>query len=55
MNPVDAWEGIDTQEQVGRNCLVKLAVHVLSIVANSADVSRHSVTWGSYRLQLIVN
>ena len=40
MNPVDAWEGVDTQEQVGRNRLVKLAVYVLSIVANSAGCER---------------
>jgi hypothetical protein len=36
VNPVDVWEGVNTQEPVGRNRLVKLAVHVLSIVANSA-------------------
>ena len=40
MNPVDVWEGVDTQEQVGRNRLVKLAVHILSIVANSAGCER---------------
>ncbi len=40
MNPIDVWEGIDTQEQVGRNRLVKLAVHILSIVANSAGCKR---------------
>jgi len=40
VNPVDVWEGIDTQEQVGRNRLVKLAVHILSIIANSAGCDR---------------
>ncbi|KAH9020520.1 hypothetical protein EDB83DRAFT_2320545 [Lactarius deliciosus] len=36
VNPVDIWEGIDTNEETGRNCLTKLAIHILSIVANSA-------------------
>jgi hypothetical protein len=40
VNPVDVWEGIDTQQQVGRNRLVKLAVHILSIIANSAGCER---------------
>ena len=40
MNPVDVWEGVDTQQQVGRNRLVKLVVHILSIVANSAGCER---------------
>ena len=36
MNPVEIWEGIDTREETGRNRLTKLAIHILSIVANSA-------------------
>ena len=36
MNPVEIWEGIDTGEENGRNCLTKLAIHILSIVTNSA-------------------
>ena len=36
MNPVEIWEGIDTQEETGRNRLTKLAIHILSVVANSA-------------------
>ena len=40
MNPVDIWEGIDTHEETGRNRLTKLAIHILSIVANSAGCER---------------
>lgn len=40
MNPVEIWEGIDTGEETGRNCLTKLAIHILSIVANSAGCER---------------
>ncbi len=40
MNPVDIWEGVDTGEETGRNRLTKLAVHVLSVVANSAGCER---------------
>ena len=36
MNPVDVWEGVNTQQQVGCNCLIRLAVHILSIIVNSA-------------------
>ena len=36
VNPVEIWEGIDTREETGRNRLTKLAIHILSIVANSA-------------------
>jgi hypothetical protein len=34
------WEGIDTQQEDGRNRLVKLALHILSVVANSAGCER---------------
>ena len=37
MNPVEIWEGIDTHKETGRNRLTKLAIHILSIVANSAS------------------
>lgn len=40
MNPVEIWEGIDTREETGRNRLTKLAIHILSIVANSAGCER---------------
>ena len=40
MNPVEIWEGIDTQEETGRNRLTKLAIHILSVVANSAGCER---------------
>jgi hAT family C-terminal dimerisation region len=40
VNPVEIWEGIDTQEETGRNCLTKLAIHILSVVANSAGCER---------------
>jgi hypothetical protein len=36
VNPIDVWEGVNTQQPVGHNCLVKLAVHILSIVVDSA-------------------
>jgi hypothetical protein len=34
------WEGIDTHEEQGRNRLAKLALHVLSVIANSAGCER---------------
>ena len=40
MNPVEIWEGIDTGEEIGRNRLTKLAIHILSVVANSAGCER---------------
>ena len=40
VNPVEIWEGIDTHEETGCNCLMKLAIHILSIVANSAGCER---------------
>jgi hypothetical protein len=40
VNPVEIWEGIDTQEETGRNRLTKLAIHILSVVANSAGCER---------------
>ena len=40
MDPVDVWEGIDTFQEQGRNHLVKLAWHILSIVPNSAGCER---------------
>ena len=40
MNPVKIWEGIDTHEEIGRNCLTKIAIHILSVVANSAGCER---------------
>ena len=40
MNPVEIWERIDTQEETGRNHLTKLAIHILSVVTNSAGCER---------------
>jgi hypothetical protein len=40
VNPVEIWEGVDTGEETGRNRLTKLAIHVLSVVANSAGCER---------------
>jgi hypothetical protein len=40
VNPVEIWEGIDTCEETGRNRLTKLAIHILSVVANSAGCER---------------
>ena len=40
MNPVEIWEGIDTGEESGCNRLSKLAIHILSVVANSAGCER---------------
>lgn len=40
VNPVEIWEGIDTREETGRNRLTKLAIHILSVVANSAGCER---------------
>ena len=37
VNPVEIWEGINTREETGCNHLTKLAIHILSIVANSAS------------------
>ena len=39
-NPVEIWEGIDTGEETSHNCLTKLAIHILSVVANSAGCER---------------
>ncbi|RXW12099.1 hypothetical protein EST38_g13755, partial [Candolleomyces aberdarensis] len=36
----NVWEGIDTDEFTGRNLVVKLAIHVQNIVANSAGCER---------------
>jgi hypothetical protein len=36
VNLVEVWEGIDTQEETGHSCLMKLAIHLLSVIANSA-------------------
>ena len=40
VNPIEIWEGIDTQEETGCNRLIKLAIHVLSVVTNSASCKR---------------
>ena len=40
MNPVEIWEGIDTGDETGHNRLTKLAIHILSVVANSAGCER---------------
>jgi len=40
VNPVDVWEGIDNHEETGCNRLTKLAIHILSVVANSAGCER---------------
>jgi hypothetical protein len=40
VNTVEIWEGIDTQEETGHNCLTKFAIHILSVVANSAGCER---------------
>jgi hypothetical protein len=40
VNPISVWEGIDTKEEQGRNRLVKLALHILSVTANSAGCER---------------
>ncbi|KAF8262861.1 hypothetical protein EI94DRAFT_1460687, partial [Lactarius quietus] len=40
VSPVEVWEGIDTDEKVGRNRLVKLAMHILSVITNSAGCER---------------
>ncbi|KAF8269571.1 ribonuclease H-like domain-containing protein [Lactarius quietus] len=40
VNPVEIWEGIDTREETGRNRLTILAIHILSVVANSAGCER---------------
>ena len=37
VNPVEIWEGINTHKETSHNCLTKLAIHILSIVANSAS------------------
>jgi hypothetical protein len=39
-NPVEIWEGIDTGKNSGRNHLTKLAIHILSVVTNSAGCER---------------
>jgi hypothetical protein len=40
VDPIEVWEGIDTHEECGRNRLVKLALHILSVIANSAGCER---------------
>ncbi|KAF8258073.1 ribonuclease H-like domain-containing protein, partial [Lactarius quietus] len=40
VSPVEVWEGINTNKKVGRNRLVKLAMHILSVIANSAGCER---------------
>ena len=40
MDPIEVWEGIDTHQEQGRNRLVKLALHILSVIANSAGCER---------------
>ena len=40
MNPVEIWEGINTWEETGCNHFTKLAIRVLSVVANSAGCER---------------
>ncbi|KAF8256976.1 hypothetical protein EI94DRAFT_1761551, partial [Lactarius quietus] len=40
VNPVEIWEGIDTREETGRNRLTILAIHILSVVVNSAGCER---------------
>ncbi len=40
VNPVEIWEGIDTGKETGRNRLTKLAIHILSVVTNSAGCER---------------
>jgi hypothetical protein len=40
VNPINVWEGIDTKEECGRNRLVKLALRILSVTANSAGCER---------------
>jgi hAT family C-terminal dimerisation region len=44
VNLVRVWEGMDTQipagQKQGRNRLAKLAIHILSVVANSAGCER---------------
>ena len=32
----NVWEGVDICEEHGCNCLAKLAIHILSMIANSA-------------------
>ena len=34
---MEIWEGIDTGEETGHNCLTKLAIHILCVVTNSAS------------------
>jgi hypothetical protein len=40
VDPIEVWEGIDTHEEQGRNRLAKLALHILSVIANSAGCER---------------
>ena len=40
VNPVEIWEGIDIREETGHNRLTRLAIHILSTVANSASCER---------------
>jgi len=40
VNPIEVWEAMDTLEETGRNRLTKLAIHILSVVANSTGCER---------------
>ncbi|KAF8168429.1 hypothetical protein B0H34DRAFT_685441 [Crassisporium funariophilum] len=40
VDPIAVSEGIDSQEPTGHNCLVKLALRILSVVGNSANCER---------------
>ncbi|KAF8256832.1 hypothetical protein EI94DRAFT_1836472 [Lactarius quietus] len=55
VSPVEVWEGINTNKKVGRNRLVKLAMHILSVIANSAgfgmDIKRSNIEAGLVHTQ----
>ncbi len=40
MDILQIWEGLDTGANTSTNQLVKLAIHILTIVANSAGAER---------------
>ncbi|KAJ6533283.1 hypothetical protein DFH09DRAFT_1406742, partial [Mycena vulgaris] len=52
VNVVRVWEQLDTGEPNGRNGLVKLAIWVLSIVANSAGSERGFSKFGLFLTKL---
>ncbi|KAJ7238184.1 ribonuclease H-like domain-containing protein [Mycena rebaudengoi] len=52
LNTAKIWEQLDTGETNGRNGLVKLAIWVLSIVANSAGSERGFSKFGIYLTKL---